>query len=166
MGVDTSLAIIQQAIEIEQFGYNFYNNMRSFVHNRVGQKVISHLVNMEVDHIKWLEEEYDRQLDRLEVLDDTEHIDVSIEGKSEMFVVDRLPEVFRGSGPEEALEYAIEVEKKSMAYYANNMKITDDDNIRQLFHRLADFEKEHIELLDRNLQSLRSGGPWIFQTEV
>lgn len=166
MGIDTSLAIIKQAIDIEQFGYEFYNNMRSFVRNRVGQKMISHLVNMEVDHIRWLEEEYDRQLDRLDEFDDTEQIDVSIEGKSEMFVVDELPGVFRDSDPEKALEYAIMVEKRSMAFYANNLKITDDDNIRQLFHRLADFEKEHIELLDINLQSLRSGGPWIFQRSL
>jgi rubrerythrin len=166
MGIDTSLAIIKQAIEIEQFGYDFYNNMRSFVHSRAGQKLISHLADMEVDHIRWLEEEYTRQLDSLEEFDDSVRIDVSIEGKSGIFVVDKLPEIFSGSDPEEALEYAIEVEKKSLAFYANNMQASDDPKIIDLFHRLADFEKEHIELLEKNLTSLRSGGPWIFETEV
>lgn len=166
MKIDTSLAIIKQAMEIEQFGYEFYNNMRSFVRNRVGQKVVSHLANMEADHIKELEEEYASQLDRIEEFDESENINVAIEGKSEIFVVDKLPEIFHGTDPEQALEYAIEVEKKSMAFYANNMKITDDDRIRELFHRLADFERGHVELLTMNLQSLKSGGPWVFKKEV
>ena len=166
MKIDTSLAIINQAMEIEHFGYKFYNNMRTFVRNRVGQKLISHLANMEVDHIKWLEEEYDRQLDSIEEFDESQTIDISIEGKSEIFVIEKLSEIFRGTDPQQALEYAIEVEKKSVAFYANNMNTTDDDKIRELFHRLADFERDHVELLTVNLESLKSGGPWVFKKEV
>jgi rubrerythrin len=164
--IDKTLAIIKQAIEIEQFGYDFYNNMRSFVRNRVGQKVISHLANLEVDHIKWLEEEYDRQLDSLDEFDENTTIDVSLEGKSEIFIVDKLTEVFESTDHEEALEFAIEVEHKSMQFYKHNMDISEDDRISELFGKLADFEREHITLLQENLASIKSGGPWVFKSSL
>jgi rubrerythrin len=164
--IDKTLAIIKQAIEIEQFGYDFYNNMRSFVRNRVGQKVISHLANLEVDHIKWLEEEYDRQLDSIDEFDENVTIDVSLEGKSEIFIVDKLTEAFESTDHEEALEFAIEVENKSMQFYIRNMDISEDDRIRELFQRLADFEREHIKLLQENQASIKSGGPWIFKSSL
>jgi rubrerythrin len=165
MKIDTTLAIIKQAIEIEQFGYDFYNEMRSYVRTRVGQKVVSHLANLEVDHIKWLEEEYDRQLDKIEEFDENHAIDISLTGKSEIFIVDGLSEVFRGSDIEQALEFAIEVEKKSVNFY-NNTGAVEDDRLRELFRKLADYEREHIELLKENLKSVKSGGPWIFKTKV
>lgn len=164
--IDTTLAVIKQAIEIEQFGYEFYNSMRSFVQNRVGQKVISHLANLEVDHIKWLEEEYDRQLDSLDEFDESGNIDVSLEGKNEIFVVDKLTEIFKGTDHEEALEFAINVEHKSMDFYIKNLEITENDALKELFMKLAEFEREHIELLQTNLASVKSGGPWVFRTSL
>ena len=55
--VDRVLGTIQQAIEIERFGYEFYNHMRTFVKDKDGHKLISYIANLEVDHIKWLEED-------------------------------------------------------------------------------------------------------------
>ena len=165
MKIDTTLAIIKQAIEIEQFGYDFYNNMRSFVRTRVGQKVVSHLANLEVDHIRWLEEEYDRQLDKLQEFDENHTIDLSLTGKNEIFIIDKLPEVFSGADPEQALEFAIEVEQKSVKFYSYRETI-EDDRLKELFGKLADYEREHIELLKENLKSIQAGGPWVFKKSI
>lgn len=56
--IDRLLITIQEAIEIEKFGCTFYTNMRSFIKDKDGHKFISHLANLEVDHIKWLGDEY------------------------------------------------------------------------------------------------------------
>ena len=159
--VEKVLGTVKQAIAIEQFGYDFYNSMRSFVENRDGQKFVSYLARLEVDHMKWLEEEYERQLAKLEELHEGKEVDISLIGKEEIFLAeDKLPDIFKDFDPIKAVSFAIDIEQKSVEFYEKNMGITDDDNIKDLFKRLADFERDHIVVLKNNLQSLQTKGLW------
>ena len=159
--IDKVLGTVLQAIEIEKFGYEFYNGMRTFVEDREGQKLISYLGRLEIDHIKWLEEEYDRQLTKLDQLKEEPIVDISLLGKDEIFFADsKLPDVFKDFDPVKATSFAIDIEKRSVEFYEKNQKISDDDAIRDLFKRLADFEKDHIVILENNLKSLETKGLW------
>ncbi|UCE73971.1 MAG: ferritin family protein [Methanomassiliicoccales archaeon] len=159
--IDMVLGIVEQAIKIEKFGYEFYDSMRSFVKDSKGQRFISYLAKLEVDHIKWLEEEYERQLAKLQELHENREVDISLLAKQEIFLGDpKLPEVFKDFDPKSALNYGIEIEKRSVAFYEKNMDLGDDDNLRELFRKLADFEKDHITILKNNLKSLETKGSW------
>jgi rubrerythrin len=159
--IDKELKTIKQAIAIERFGYDFYNNMRDFVKDKNGQLLISYLGRLEVDHIKWLEEEYQRQLSKLDEIHEEQTPDISLIGKEEIFLgEDKLPDIFKDFNPLKAIKFAIDIENRSVKFYEKNMKITDDDKTKDLFKRLADFEKDHIIILKENQKSLQEMGLW------
>lgn len=158
--LDKVLGTIQQAIEIEKFGYSFYTNMRGFVKDKDGHKLITNFANLEIDHIKWLEDEYKKQFDKIESLDETPTIDVSITGKEDIFLRDKLPEIFKDFDSTKAVKFAIDIEKRSVDFYKNQAEITSDSDLKDLFNRLADFEKEHITILSQTLKSLETKDDW------
>jgi hypothetical protein len=159
--IDKVLGTIKQAIAIERFGYDFYNNMRDFIKDRNGQLLMSYLGRLEVDHIKWLEEEYHRQLSKLDELHEEKVVDISLIGKEEIFLGDdNLPDIFKDFDPLKAIKFAIDIEDRSVEFYEKNMEITDDDKTKDLFNRLADFERDHITILKDNLKSLQEIGLW------
>jgi rubrerythrin len=161
-GVDKVLGPIVQAIEIEMFGYDFYYNMREFVKDIDGQKLVSYLGRLEVDHIKWLEEEYDRQLGKLSEFEERPKVDLSLLAKGEIFLdSEKLPEIFKDFDPQHALTFAIQIEKRSIEFYERARETSEDDSVRELFQKLADFERDHIVLLNDNLTSLKENGTWI-----
>ena len=158
--IDRVLGAIQQAMEIERFGYGFYNSMRPFVKDTKGQKFISYLANLELQHLHWLEEEYTRQLINMDAFEEAEPTNMSLIGKEEIFVGDNMPDIFKKFDPVGAVEYAIQVENKSVEFYERHQDISDDDRLNDLFKRLVDFEKDHITILESNLESLKSKGEW------
>jgi len=162
MQIDRTLGTIRQAIEIENFGYGFYNTMRDFTKNRSAQIIISNLAEMELEHMKWLEEEYRRSLENSDDFNESGAQAISITAKGEIFLDHRrLPEIFSDFDAVKAIRFAIDIEKRSVEFYKKNQEIIDDDDTRDLFKRLADFEVDHIALLTENLKSLESTGDWI-----
>ena len=159
--IDSVLKTVKEAIEIEKFGYEFYNKMRNFVKDRNGQELVSYLARLEIDHIKWLEEEYDRQLGKMDELQEEPEVKLSLIGKGEIFFdKDKLPDIFKQFNPVKAISFAIDIENKSVDFYEKNKKIAKDDKTKELFTRLADFEKDHIIILRENLKSLQEMGLW------
>lgn len=159
--VDQKLETLKQAIAIERFGYDFYNNMRDFIKDKNGQLLISYLGRLEVDHIKWLEDEYQRQLSKLDEIHEGQTPNISLIGKEEIFLAkDNLPDIFKDFDPLKAIKFAIDIEDRSVKFYEKNMEITDDDKTKDLFKRLADFERDHIIILKENQKSLQEMGLW------
>jgi rubrerythrin len=159
--IEKVLGAVKEAIEIERFGYDFYNSMREFVKDGNGQKLVSHLAGLEVDHIRWLEEEYRRQLEKLDELREEPQAKISILGKGEIFLgQEKLPEIFTEFDPVKAINFAIGIEHRSVEFYEKSMDISEDDKTRDLFKRLADFERDHIIILEENLKSLQEIGQW------
>ncbi len=58
------------------------------------------------------------------------------------------------------LRTAVEVEKNGLATFTKFAQQTKDDNGKRMFHRLAEDEKEHQRILEKQLQHLESGGSW------
>jgi rubrerythrin len=158
--INKILGTIQEAIEIEKFGYDFYSNMRLFIKDPDGHKLISHIAKLEIDHIKWLEEEYNRQFPKMDTLRNDEKIGISIEGKSNIFLKDKNIEIFQNFEASKAVKFAIDIEKRSMDFYKQNIELTDDQDLKNLFSKLADFENEHISVLNETLKSLESKNTW------
>jgi rubrerythrin len=159
-GIDKILGTVQEAIEIEKFGYDFYSNMRSFVRDKYGHKLISHLASLEVEHIKWLEEEYKRQFEKLETFDEQPTEKILNVAKEEIFFKQNLPELFRDFDRIKAVKFAIGIEERSLEFYKKNSELTEDEKIKDLFKRLSSFEEEHISILNETLKSLQTTGIW------
>ena len=158
--IDKILGTVQEAIEIEKFGYDFYSNMRTFVKDKDGHKLISRLASLEVDHIKWLEEEYKRQIDRLDTFDDQAAEKISMTAKDEIFFQKNLPALFSDFDRVKAVKFAIDIEKRSMEFYQKNLELAEDETLKDLFKRLADFEEKHIKVLNETMNSLETKKTW------
>jgi rubrerythrin len=158
--INKILGTIQEAIEIEKFGYDFYSNMRLFVKDPDGHRLISNIAKLEIDHIKWLEEEYNRQYPKMYASENSDQIGISIEGKSEIFFKDKNIDVFQNFEAKAAVKFAINIEKRSMEFYKQNIDLTNDQDLKILFNKLAEFEKEHISVLSETLKSLETENKW------
>ena len=158
--IDKVLGIVKEAIKIERFGYEFYLSIREYIPDMEGHRFISYLAKLEVDHIKWLEEEYERQLTKLEEFKEEPRVEISLIAKEDIFLADdKLPEIFSNFDPQKAISYGIEIEKRSVDFYQKSMEY-GDDGTRELFRKLADFERDHIVILNNNLKSLQATGRW------
>lgn len=158
--IDKILGTVQEAIDIEKFGYDYYSNMRTFVKDKEGHKLISRLASLEVDHIKWLEEEYKKQIDKLESFSEQAGEKISSTAKDETFFQKNLPELFKDFDRIKAVKFAIDIEKRSMEFYKKHLELTDDDELKDLFRRLAGFEEKHISVLNETLNSLKTKKVW------
>lgn len=161
MAIDKTLAIIREAIEIEKYGHDFYNKLRMIVKDRRGQTMLSYLAKLETEHMIWLEDEYQRQLESLEEFDESKADGIQLPAIDEIFVVDALPYMYDGTDHVKAMEYAIQLEIRSVDFYTRAMEYSDEANVKDLFQRLADFEMDHIELLNRNIETLKKNGLWV-----
>ena len=66
----------------------------------------------------------------------------------------------------EALEAAIEVEKRSARLYEEVAAAADDHELRSIMERLARWERGHQRILEDNLHYLRRGGSWYGYTPI
>jgi rubrerythrin len=158
---DKVLGLIHQAIEIEKFGYHFYTSMKPFVKDRNGQKMLSHLAKLEIEHMTWLEHEYRHQLEQMEEFEEVPEVNVSLVAEENIFLVDdRIPDVFSTLDHIGALKYAIDIEKRSIRFYRENLELSTDDRLKELFGKLADFEEDHLRILEENMTHLKDAGEW------
>ncbi len=72
-----------------------------------------------------------------------------------------MPEIFKDFDPQHALSFAIQIEKRSIEFYERAKETSEEDSVKELFKKLADFERDHIVLLNNNLKSLKENGTWI-----
>jgi len=160
MTMDKTLAIIREAISIEKYGYDFYYLLRDQISDRRGQTVISYLARLEAEHVMQLETEYFKQIQSLEEMDEGQAEPLRLMAIEEIFVVEGLPEIYQGSDHVKALEFAVQVEIKSVDFYTKAMEHSEAPALKDLFRRLADFEREHIAFIEHNIETLKENKLW------
>jgi len=161
MAIDKTLAIIREAMEIEKYGYDFYHKIRMVVKDKKGQVVLTYLAKLEADHMIWLEKEYFRQLESLDEFDENPAEGIQLPAIDEIFVVDALPYMYDGTDHVKAMEYAVQLEIRSVEFYTKAMEYSEEQRTKDLFMKLADYEKDHIEVLNKNIENLKKSGMWI-----
>jgi len=118
----------------------------------LAQEEVSHYLALEKEVIKFLEEGH------------SEHIEIPV---SEIEKV--APEITkrekRKKGKSElneldALEIALEQEKKSMEFYKSKMEEMEDENLKALFKRLYEMEQNHYDLIFAQLDYIKGTGFW------
>jgi rubrerythrin len=160
--------ILQKAIDIEVFGYNYYNKLKNIVESREGKGLLGFLANAEEEHQKYLlkvcrklgHEPKITELGDLiaDVLMDEgqEKIFRSLMDKSDLTNVDAIDAIKLGMG----------VEANSIKFYADNAMKSPDEDVVKLFTELSEWEKEHLDLLKENLRMLKDEGTWYGYTPI
>ncbi len=132
--------ILNTALELERKGFRFYTEAERTTENETGKKMFAQLAKEEREHIRELKKIF-------------KHLYPEQSGKDiPLFDV----EISEYLGEVEALRIAIDMEKKSIQFYADWAK----GELESLFKELIEFEKKHLELLEAELDYVRKTGFW------
>lgn len=154
--------ILQRAIDIEIFGNHYYNKLTDKVKDKEGKALLTYLANAEEEHKERLDKmlnQYGGQARKTEInslipsilMDEgVEIIFRDLINKNKLEKIDAI----------EATKLALNVEAKSIDFYAENAKKSPETDLKDLFTELTSIEKEHFDLLKENLRTLKDEGVW------
>jgi len=148
--------ILKEAISIEIYGMEYYSMFGELVEDENAKSLMRGLARDEGEHREHLEKEY-KKVSGKPV--DIKTLDKENREKARQI----FPESMEPLGIEETkdvLKLGIRTEERSIELYSNSAKRTDAGGSKDLFLKLADFEKGHKELLEDALYYLDQGGSW------
>ena len=138
--MENEAEILGAALELETKGFTFYTQAAKKTENETGKRMFAQLAKEEEDHIVRLKQMFKDLYPRKT-------------GKDiPLFEV----VVSEYSGEVEALKIAADMEKKSIQFYEDWAK----NNLESLFRVLIEIEKEHLELLQAELDYVQRTGFW------
>jgi rubrerythrin len=132
--------ILGTALKLERKGSKFYSEAEKKTENETGKNMFRQLAKEEEEHIESLKKMFKNLYPEKPFKD------------IPLFEV-RISEY---SGEVEALKIAIDMEKQSIEFYSD----WAEGNLESLFKELIEFEKEHLELLEAELDYVRKTGFW------
>jgi len=166
MTTDTKavLMVLQQALELEQRGQEFYTQAAGRTMDSTGKEMLLSLAGDEGLHQKVLQ----RQIDALTqgegwvLLKDIPEVDADL--STPLFPAGKV-ELDKAIRPDasdlDALLFALKIENDSFALYSEQAQKAADPNAKRLYEYLVDAERTHFNLLMSNYESLNSQAGWI-----
>ena len=149
---------LELTLAVERRGYSFYTNASKKTQNPEGRRMFQELAAEEYDHLGKLQQEYRilieehswlrREPARLPV---SRKIADRIFPERELLNVD----VRDWTTDLEALEIAIELERKSHQFFSNFAKQLDDPRGRKIFREFANEERLHLQNLRNEHKKLK-----------
>lgn len=144
-------SILEKAIKIEQEGYDFFMETSQKIKHSLGRKMLENLATDELMHIDRIKEIY------AEIVEDKEPLDISKVGDTSEFFI-RLRDSIEGSikdlgamnvDDQEIIDAAINLESKTMFFYDEIAKSTDNPKLKEFCERLSKEEHMHFEVLQK-----------------
>lgn len=148
--------ILKEAISIEIYGMEYYSIFGELVEDENAKSLLKGLARDEGEHREYLEKEYKKLTGK--------PVDIKILDRENREKARQIfPESLEPLGIEETkdvLKLGIRTEERSIKLYSNSAKRTDAGGSKELFLKLAVFEKGHKELLEDALYYLDQEGSW------
>jgi len=166
MTTDTkaALTVLQQALDLEQRGHEFYTQAAERTADATGKKMFLSLAGVEMLHQAFIQ----RQIDSLGQdggwvpPEDLPEVDADL--SKPLFPAGAL-ELQKAIHPDasdlDALLFALKIENDSFALYVDQAKLATDSNAKRLYAYLVDAERTHFNLLMSNYESLNSSAGWV-----
>lgn len=141
------LDAIMQAMEIEKETFDFYTRGEQKTFNQAGKRIFRWLARTEEEHYLKLTELYNAYKD----------------GERWVFYGGSTISIDPGEGDGggfetgdlEALEIAMNIEKKAIAHFDHLAQKAADPDGRGMFSTLADEEREHLRIISEKYQALK-----------
>jgi len=152
--------IFGDAIKLENNGLFNYLKMAKNTNDMTGKNMFIQLALDEFEHKQILEKQYLEAIEN----DNIEIIDIP-KTKIEKLVphVSNKQKRIRGENglaEIEAINVALEFEKKSRDYYLQNADKIENEQVKSYFLRLAEWEQAHYDILKAELDYITQTGFW------
>lgn len=145
-----SLEILKMAILLERRGKEFYNTVAGHTQNEQVKKIFTLMAKEEQLHLDQLSQQYKEYRDNGKFVAQ-KHDVVENEESIANFVLN--PEVRKSlsaaSYEAAAINAAIDMENKAIEVYSQRAEEATDPNEKELYTWLADFERDHHQILHR-----------------
>jgi rubrerythrin len=144
-------SVLEKAIKIEQDGYEFFTETSGRIKHSLGRKMLENLAQDELMHIERIKEIY------ADIVDGEKPMDVNAVGDTSPFFK-RLAASIAGSiesvgemnvDDQEIIDAAVNLESKTMFFYDEIAKSTDNPKLKEFCERLAKEEHMHFEVLQK-----------------
>ncbi len=162
-----ALSAVKIALSLEREEADYYRLAASKTQNPRGKKVFQLLAEEEEKHLEALKKQVESVEGKNTWLSDEELFDKLVcKTLKRTKPCDLIPDS-PGSDSDgiQALEKAIEIEKKSIEFYERAACDIKHDSASKMFHFLIESEKEHLRELEIQLTFLSSQGIW-YDNEV
>ncbi len=149
--------VVAQALQLERNGRAFYLEAAGKTGSEVVRQVLTGLADDETIHIQWIESELG--------VKDAEVPNRELYGKLRGVFADEPDRAAVSDDDLGALDYALEIEKKASAVYAQWAAESDAAEGSSRCGVLAGVEKFHAELIESTIEYLKKPGDWFQQQE-
>jgi rubrerythrin len=151
---------IKTAIQLEKDGKAFFDQATRETSNDLGKKMFRKLASDEVRHLQTFKKMFQT------IADPQTWKQLMAEGSPgtrmlffEQKAAHRTP-AEKDAGELSALQQALEVERKAIAFFKETAQATDDPEARRIFEAIAREEEAHYDLIQAQIDSVTHSGFW------
>jgi Fur family transcriptional regulator, ferric uptake regulator len=141
------------AIATERSGLEFYTRASRIARDARGRKVFHDLAMEEQEHLGKLEERYSALLQRDPQLESRPTF-LFFKGAANGLFAEGAERLLRGVNDQQALKIGIKCERGSHRFFKKYGERFEDSEGKQIFLEFADEERNHLDLLIRELNAL------------
>jgi rubrerythrin len=159
--------ILEQAMRMEEESRQFYMNASKKVANRPGRAMLESLARDEEQHLARLRQmqEQDYEAALAGCIPEFEDAAGKIRAVFAKYGGDVAEEVTADTGDLEALDIAMEMERKGFDLYKEAASNVEDANAQKVFIFLAGEEEKHFEILQNMHKYLSDPRNWFLEEE-
>ncbi|MFH1403576.1 MAG: ferritin family protein [Candidatus Altiarchaeota archaeon] len=153
-----ALEVLETAMRLEKDGLRFYKQASEMFDDTLVKSVFKKLAEDEKHHLDTLEAQYE-SLARFEtwmVFQELYKGDEESEAvKPKILDEEKLHHMISdGMTPKQAVKVGIKLEEDSLHYYSKNARDCDEEQGREMFKKLVEFEKQHLDELKKLLKKM------------
>ncbi len=168
MTKDRSLEMLGTALAMEEKGISFYREAFSTCKNNLGREIYKMLKNDERIHIERINRIYSSLKEGNEWNADWKDLEFG-HGELNEFFVDlakrHTKDISVDSSDIEALEVGVDFELKSIDFYKEHLKISEDPLEREFLEHMIKEERGHYKILDDMKLYLKDPDLWFMEKE-
>ena len=149
------LAGIKTAIEAELTGYTFYKNAAESTEDPIGKETFLRMAEEEMSHFNYLRHQYKSVLEE-GAFDFTKSIKQAHKHADHPIFSDGIRKRIKESHFEvSALSIGMKLEMDAMIFYRSRSEEAQDEDVKQLYRELADWEQDHYRAFKQQLDLLK-----------
>ncbi|MGB8952001.1 MAG: ferritin family protein [Candidatus Aminicenantales bacterium] len=155
---------IQEAIQLEIRGREFFTHAAELTHNQLGKKMFQRLADEEVRHLEVFSRLFSSVLQSEEWKKAVK--EEELQGKSSV-IEELVSRVKRAEDQSEieALRIGMELELKAIDFFKGCVDKGSDPAAKEIFDKIADEERFHYDLLQAQYDSVTRSGFWLDSSE-
>jgi len=149
------LEILKQAILLEKRGYAFYSTIAAQTQDPEIKNIFQVMADEETLHVKFLSDQFSNY-DKTKSFIKVDLPDTANDSIANLVLSEEVRKKISAAGFEAAaIAAAIDMEKRAIEIYSRQAENTDDQNEKDLYQWLAEWEKTHLKILNRLDEELK-----------